>query len=774
MLRMISILGCLMVLLVGLGVHSAWAVNKMLFLDGDGDYVVVQRQVQDDFTIEFWMQTIHVHSDSNQWYSGAGVVDSECAGCGNDFGVAITGTKVAFGTGGPDITIKSTTDVNTGMWFHVAATRRIIDGAMVLYINGVKEAETTGTTKILDRVPEIYFGKTHLDDNYFNGQIDEVRIWNAVRTQAEIQNNMNQSLENPELIPYLVGYWNFDSGMADDLSLSKNHGELQGDASVANVIYVSPTGDDETGEGTIDNPYRTIQKGISVSMRHDIVQALPGIYEENIELVSDLMVLGSGAEATTITASSGNIVTANNVHNISLSGFTIDGQGSADNGVTITGNSTVNISSNHIVNAKTGIFCTDSSAPLIENNTIAENIVHGIHCRGTTTAAIQENLIRNNNGEATIMCHDSASPTIHKNTVTENKIYGIMVSNSSTPTITENYISKNNSGIWFRDKSVAKLYHNTIELNQGGISCSSVGGTQIIGNTICCNSGLGFYCNDVSNPFISENFIHSNGSQALYATHSSVPKLVRNIIRNNNGAVYCDMSAQPVIGGSLTNTNIIVDNGWAISNATSNTINATFNYWGTTDESEIAGMMYKGSIVFKPFINTLDEIIADVSGDGTISALDAALILQYVIGLIDKFPATSPISQAGQKYISGEISIDELDRMLQKWGYPSVFKLLGLENQLLQNYPNPFNPETWIPFKLAQSAPVTINIYDVKGQLIRTLHIGNKGAGIYVTKDKAAYWDGRSRNGEKVASGVYYYQLRAGEFRATRKMVILK
>ncbi len=235
-----------------------------------------------------------------------------------------------------------------------------------------------------------------------------------------------------------------------------------------------------------------------------------------------------------------------------------------------------------------------------------------------------------------------------------------------------------------------------------------------------------------------------------------------------------------LIGGSLVNANNIDNPGHAINivecDAPYN-INATYNYWGTTDESEIAAMMKidgEGSIDFKPFINTLDEIVGDVSGDGTISALDAALILQYVVGLIDKFPATSPISQAGQKYISGEITIDELDRILQKWGYPSVFKLLGLENQLLQNYPNPFNPDTWIPFKLARNAPVTINIYDTKGQLLRTLHIGNKGAGIYVTKDRAVYWDGCDNLGEKVSSGVYYYTLQAGEFRATRKMLILK
>ena len=93
---------------------------------------------------------------------------------------------------------------------------------------------------------------------------------------------------------------------------------------------------------------------------------------------------------------------------------------------------------------------------------------------------------------------------------------------------------------------------------------------------------------------------------------------------------------------------------------------------------------------------------------------------------------------------------------------------------LLQNFPNPFNPETWIPFKLAQNAPVTISIYDTKGQLIRAISLGNKNAGIYTTKSKAAYWDGPDNLGEKVSSGVYFYQIQAGDFTATRKMAILK
>jgi len=93
---------------------------------------------------------------------------------------------------------------------------------------------------------------------------------------------------------------------------------------------------------------------------------------------------------------------------------------------------------------------------------------------------------------------------------------------------------------------------------------------------------------------------------------------------------------------------------------------------------------------------------------------------------------------------------------------------------LLQNYPNPFNPETWIPYWLAKDAHVTIIIHNARGQTIRILDLGAKQAGEYVIRTKAAKWDGRDDLGEKVASGVYFYILKAGEFSATRKMLIVK
>jgi hypothetical protein len=93
---------------------------------------------------------------------------------------------------------------------------------------------------------------------------------------------------------------------------------------------------------------------------------------------------------------------------------------------------------------------------------------------------------------------------------------------------------------------------------------------------------------------------------------------------------------------------------------------------------------------------------------------------------------------------------------------------------LLQNFPNPFNPETWVPYQLAQDAKVTIIIHNSEGQIIRVIDLGQQAAGSYLSKNKAAYWNGRDNSGQPVASGLYFYTLRAGKYSATRRMVVVK
>ena len=93
---------------------------------------------------------------------------------------------------------------------------------------------------------------------------------------------------------------------------------------------------------------------------------------------------------------------------------------------------------------------------------------------------------------------------------------------------------------------------------------------------------------------------------------------------------------------------------------------------------------------------------------------------------------------------------------------------------LLQNYPNPFNPETWIPYQLHEANEVVIRIYNITGELVREIRLGYKPAGQYTIQDRSAYWDGRNEAGERVSSGVYFYNIQAGKYSATMKMILTK
>ena len=109
-------------------------------------------------------------------------------------------------------------------------------------------------------------------------------------------------------------------------------------------------------------------------------------------------------------------------------------------------------------------------------------------------------------------------------------------------------------------------------------------------------------------------------------------------------------------------------------------------------------------------------------------------------------------------------------------GAPPVQTLSPLPDTtaLLSNFPNPFNPETWIPYQLAEPADVTLTLYDIRGVVVRELQLGHQAAGFYQSRSRAIHWDGRNMLGEKVATGLYFYTLTAGDFTATRKLLIRK
>ena len=113
------------------------------------------------------------------------------------------------------------------------------------------------------------------------------------------------------------------------------------------------------------------------------------------------------------------------------------------------------------------------------------------------------------------------------------------------------------------------------------------------------------------------------------------------------------------------------------------------------------------------------------------------------------------------------LAIEPMDKQLTLWGDVK-------QTALFQNYPNPFNPETWIPYQLASDSVVTLTIYNLNGERIRQIDLGEKTAGIYQAKADAIHWNGRTENGEAAPSGIYFYTLDAAEHTHSRKMILLK
>jgi hypothetical protein len=119
-------------------------------------------------------------------------------------------------------------------------------------------------------------------------------------------------------------------------------------------------------------------------------------------------------------------------------------------------------------------------------------------------------------------------------------------------------------------------------------------------------------------------------------------------------------------------------------------------------------------------------------------------------------------------------AVESRGKARSTWSQMKRGALIPDETAFLPNYPNPFNPETWIPFDLHDHATVTISIYDAGGRIVRRLELGAHPAGTYRTRDRAAHWDGRNDQGELVSSGVYVAELRAGDYRSTRRITVRK
>ena len=182
----------------------------------------------------------------------------------------------------------------------------------------------------------------------------------------------------------------------------------------------------------------------------------------------------------------------------------------------------------------------------------------------------------------------------------------------------------------------------------------------------------------------------------------------------------------------------------------------------------ISAAISEGSMPYDRFGGTLGmsdrSIIVGIHGDDSAGKdAGAVFIFDYVDFGLEVDPEPFSVKPNSGLKISSHAKIKT-----------SEFSHSPRQTQLLSNYPNPFNPETWIPFQLAQPTSVVLRLYDIEGQVIRTINLGYKKVGFYTVINRAIYWDGKNQLGESVSSGVYFYRLTTSDYDAMKKMVILR
>ena len=156
-----------------------------------------------------------------------------------------------------------------------------------------------------------------------------------------------------------------------------------------------------------------------------------------------------------------------------------------------------------------------------------------------------------------------------------------------------------------------------------------------------------------------------------------------------------------------------------------------------------------------------------------VTTVDIETMRAATVGDTLEITARSPDPYIGVKPLQYTITPEDVRQ--SRIDLPALVAYeIPAKTELLANYPNPFNPETWIPYRLAGDAFVSLTIYDGNGRAVRTLNVGHRIAAVYERRSKAIYWDGKNGLGEPVASGIYFYSLSAGDYSGTRKMVILK
>ena len=480
----------------------------------------------------------------------------------------------------------------------------------------------------------------------------------------------------------------------------------------------------------------TIQEGIDVAVDGDTVLVQPDTYFENIDYNGKNITVASlflTTQDTTFISQTiidgnqnGSVVTFENAEDSTavLIGFTITNGFTEVNGG--------------------GIYCFNSSPSLV-NITILGNGANwggGIFCEYDSNPGLSNIIIIGNSADkgGGVCCWQS-SPNLENVTITDNFASGnfgegggIYCGNDSSPslinvTITGNSAPYMGGGISCTDESSPSLINVKITNNSttgkgGGVYCwqSSPGLINVIVAGNSAEDGGGIFCNVGSNPILVNCILWNDIPQEIYFYHSQDPNSITisysdiqggeaGIVTNNNGTVNWlegNIDEDPLFVGTGEHPYSLLEDSPCIDAGIPDTTGLNLPPW------DIIGNLR----------------IWDGDGDG-----DAT------------------IDMGGYEY-GAPPYVDVDDNVIVQT--PEVF--------LHQNYPNPFNPATTIKFSIQNDSKVELTIYNIKGQLVKTLV--NK---VLPAGEHSVVWDG-----EGFSSGIYFYKLKAGDFQKVKKMILVK
>ncbi|MFQ5674498.1 MAG: right-handed parallel beta-helix repeat-containing protein [bacterium] len=434
--------------------------------------------------------------------------------------------------------------------------------------------------------------------------------------------------------------------------------------------------------------------------------------------------------------------------------------------------------------AATGIT-TSNSALTIRNSSLRANN-NGIECQNSSSPLIDSNRFTNNSNTA-IRC-TGASPIISK-----NSIYGnIAVSSalfcglSSNPKITQNLIYQNgSSAIECAGGSDPEIWQNVITLNNFGITISDSSAPTIENNIISGNTNIGVAVNDAAGlPTVKYNNVWSNSAGDFFGTPAGVGVLNTTNANGDASDSFFNISLDPqFVNPGIHDYHLQISSPCIDAGNPANP--AGIIKWGNAPD--IGSFEYDGAVPV--------ELISFVFDAGALKWITASETNNFGFAIERSLSEKGEFSQVGFVKGHGTTTTPRLYEFrdsietgiyfyrLRQIDTDGSFELsatiravytIPTTFSLEQNYPNPFNPTTTISFNIPEESsalnqPASLTIYNALGQKIQVLFNERKSPGFHQLT-----WNGVDKLGKPSPSGVYFYELRFGESKLTKRMLLIR